>query len=464
MYFPSYVLLAVTLIHTVSIFEEGRLYSWLKNNDHIDEIKSDDVSLLPPRWQEVPNLTDLPRNENNITIIDAWDYLQRQSLYKFLIENINHCLWNEKRFKDNQLLDKLGYNISSNIPILDFHPGNIMWGLPLQHGWQYSSGRLFCDPNDPNDTSIDTSAWWADMNYHLSILPYFGAWQAGLAPAIQLVDHNLDDNIFCQHPDFCLSDVTPWTDYFLLLDNTKDSCKESQTIVDSKLKYELEKKLHLELESNQIKLKEEKEVKVIRSRDDAFFFEEHEFNYPVRDRSDFNLSSPLERLLASLWGAHLHSIGVALPKFNKELELLSIPEQNFGRSWASIVDYIAETLFECNMVITDVLQNLLPHRLLQDSDQIPFVSDLGRLENRAVLFIDSLFKLNQTTNGAIDTIWDASMCQQEGRALGREMIALGIYRPTIIVDDFLLLTDIMKNQMKEKDDLVCTHSVKNIKH
>lgn len=33
-------------------------------------------------------------------------------------------------------------------------------------------------------TYIDPAAWWADMNYYLSVVPYLGAVEAGLAPKI----------------------------------------------------------------------------------------------------------------------------------------------------------------------------------------------------------------------------------------------------------------------------------------
>ncbi len=82
---------------------------------------------------------------------------------------------------------------------------------------------------------------------------------------------------------------------------------------------------------------------------------------------------------------------------------------------------------------------------------MPFISDITHLQNRALLFIDGLYTLNRylhslmklllslmmmiimnitirssTSNGRTQRIWDCSMCTEEGHALGREMITLGM--------------------------------------
>lgn len=109
------------------------------------------------------------------------------------------------------------------------------------------------------------------------------------------------------------------------------------------------------------------------------------------------------------------------------------PEAQFGRAWAGLVDLIAETLFPCNNTITNFLQNCLPQRMLQDGDKAPFIEDMSRLENRAVWLIDVLYTVNVTTNGGLEQSWIDLMCVEEGRALGRKMLAFGIYRPQLLV-------------------------------
>ena len=112
----------------------------------------EESSILPDGWEEVQDISSYPTDASGAKVIDAWDYLQRLSLYKYMIENINHCEW------DRPGPDK-------------YHRGNIIWGLPLQHGWQFSSGRLL---TVVNETAIDSNSWWGCMNYYLSVLPYLG--------------------------------------------------------------------------------------------------------------------------------------------------------------------------------------------------------------------------------------------------------------------------------------------------
>jgi hypothetical protein len=116
---------------------------------------------------------------------------------------------------EQDIIDTMKVFIESNI-----NPWSIVWGLPLQHGWQYSSGRL---ETDANSTSINIKAWWADMNYYLSVIPYFGAYEAGFAPKIVLATHT-DDERFCSSPSACRDVIKPWSDFFILLNETKNDC------------------------------------------------------------------------------------------------------------------------------------------------------------------------------------------------------------------------------------------------
>jgi hypothetical protein len=165
--------------------------------------------------------------------------------------------------------------------------------------------------------------------------------------------------------------------------------------------------------------------------------------FPIADRMDFNLTFLQEELLDSLWKAHIHSIDYALPLFEPELQYLSPPEAIFGQSWASLVDLIAVSLFPCNNTITNLLQNCLPSRILQDSDHAPWISDLSRLENRGVWFIDVIYQVNVSTNGKLENIWDQMMCTESGRAIGRKLLAFGLYRPQLLIQYSIDLIEIV---------------------
>jgi hypothetical protein len=61
------------------------------------------------------------------------------------------------------------------------------------------------------------------MNYYLSIIPYFGAVAAGVAPPIAL-SYNPNPELFCNSYDTCTEDVKPWTSFFMQINSTKNNC------------------------------------------------------------------------------------------------------------------------------------------------------------------------------------------------------------------------------------------------
>lgn len=74
-------------------------------------------SWLPFNWQNAPLFQHLPVVDGH-HVLDPWNYTQRLGAYKQIISSTSDsCLW----------------------PTLADH---ILWGLPLQFGWQLESGRL----------------------------------------------------------------------------------------------------------------------------------------------------------------------------------------------------------------------------------------------------------------------------------------------------------------------------------
>ena len=122
----------------------------------------------PPGWQDAPgSLAEFPAvvqiSGQKKTIIDPWNYLQRMGVYKLMIKHTE------------PFFNSWGYN----------NTGNLLWGLPLQFGWQKTSGRLRdMRSNHGNvgygDYCVSPNSWWADMNYYLSVLPFLGALNAGI--------------------------------------------------------------------------------------------------------------------------------------------------------------------------------------------------------------------------------------------------------------------------------------------
>lgn len=74
--------------------------------------------VYPPLWDIVPeNLLNFQVKGNKI-VIDPWNYRERLGVYKSLLNS------SAKYF--------------TNFGSQNF--GNILWGLPLQHGWQFRTG------------------------------------------------------------------------------------------------------------------------------------------------------------------------------------------------------------------------------------------------------------------------------------------------------------------------------------
>ena len=373
----------------------------LHNDTNIDEIEQfisslksllvsiedDDIIIdeykYPPLWNSVKELNsnNFQQNENGAFLINPWDYLHRQALYKHLILTLNDCQWLTD--DDNN------------------YPGNIIWGLSLQHGWQYSSGRLL---NVANSTIINKDAWWGDMNYYLSVIPYLGAMSNNLVPQIEI---DYTSELFCNSIDTCSDVLKPWDQFFMQLNNNIKNC-----------------------ENNKRRL--------------------FHFHTPLVDRLDFNMSADMENILGALWNAHLHSINYAKPLFENQLAMLSKPEALFGQSWAQLVDLIAETRLPCNFTLTNILQNVLPPRILLDDDTVPKIKNISRLQNRAVVLIDSINILNEKFHGLIEKTWKRMMCSEQGRAYGREMLTLGMYRLPVIIEDGLTLTKLTISNFPQK--------------
>ncbi|NXD76703.1 LEG1H protein, partial [Halcyon senegalensis] len=295
-------------------------------NDAIGE------AAYPPLWDLAPeNLLDFPVKDNKI-VINAWDYQQRLGMYKILLN------FSSKYFAT------FG---SQNF-------GNILWGLPLQHGWQFHTGRLAdpsnvtsCGYEDGDLLCISVRSWWACMNYYLSALPFLGAVEAGLFGQLQYEIELLPPEE--QRADFCYSVADCRSRIPKLMDDWK-----------------------------------------------AYFEVNNFFFLSAMSPATFS-SFQLDDALHYLWKAHVASIAYALPKFHDSLKYLPDTEANFGEDWANGVDFIAATYFSTDFLTTNKFQAFLPQRMLVDRDVLPSISDFSPQQNRVLLSLRSLHKANQLT-------------------------------------------------------------------
>ncbi|NXE08252.1 LEG1H protein, partial [Lophotis ruficrista] len=288
--------------------------------------------VYPPLWDLAPeNLLDFLVKGNKI-VINAWNYQERLGVYKNLLSS------------SAKYFTAFG---SQNF-------ANILWGLPLQHGWQFRTGRL-ADPSGETSCGyeggdllcISVRSWWSCMNYYLAVIPFLGAVDAGLFGQLPYEVEILPPEE--RTADFCYSVADCRSRIPKLMDDWKAYFQVNNF---------------------------------------PFFF--HIFPATV---SSFKVDDAL-RLM---WKAHVASIAYALPKFQDSLKDLSDPEASFGEDWANGVDFIAATHFSTDLLTTNNFQDFLPQRMLTEEDDLPSISDFSPQQNRVLLSLRALHKANQLT-------------------------------------------------------------------
>ncbi|KAM4866338.1 protein LEG1 homolog [Thomomys bottae] len=278
-------------------------------------------SLYPPLWEESPGQLSDYEVENGIYIIDPWVYTKRIGMYKILLNQT--ATYFAKFAPENEQ--------------------NLLWGLPLQHGWQFRSGRLAdptrrtnCGYEPDHHLCISVDSWWADLNYFLCAIPFLAAVDSGIigisADQVTLVPPPKDQLRFCYNVSDCRSShpemMNNWTAFYQYL-------KSPSTNFDDILKH--------------------------------------------------------------IWHAHTSSLEGALGDFEDRFLYYSIPEANFEKSWVLIVNYLAAALYPATLVRTYDFQKVLPPQVLLTMDIAPFIKDFTPIQN-VVLYSLTMFKeVNEST-------------------------------------------------------------------
>ncbi|NWT13212.1 LEG1H protein, partial [Vireo altiloquus] len=280
----------------------------------------------PPLWDLArESLLDFPVKDNKI-VISAWNYQERLGVYKTLL---------------NASAKYFGAFGPQN-------SGNILWGLPLQHGWQFHTGRLV-DPSGVTSCGYENGehlcqsvrSWWSCMNYYLAIIPFLGAVEAGLFGQLPYEIEILPPEE--KKHDFCYSVEDCWSRMPKLMDDWKDFFEVNKAVSSATFSFKL---------------------------DDA---------------------------LGLMWKAHTTSIAYALPKFQDRLKYLSDPEANFGKDWANAVDFIGATHFRTDLPTINNFQTFLPPRMLVEGDVLPSISDFTPQQNKVLVSLRDLHKANKLT-------------------------------------------------------------------
>ncbi|NXK29821.1 LEG1H protein, partial [Piprites chloris] len=308
----------------------------------------------PPLWDLAPeNLLDFPVKDNKI-VINAWNYQERLGVYK-------------------SLLNASAKYFSAFGPQ---NTGNILWGLPLQHGWQFRTGRL-ADPSGETSCGYEDGdllcqsirSWWSCMNYYLAVIPFLGAVEAGLFGQLPFeVEISPPEE---QKDDFCYSVADCWSRMPKLMDDWKAFFEVNNVI----------------------------------------FFSPYIFS-----------SFKLDDALGLMWNAHVTSIAYALPKFQDSLKYLSDPEANFGEDWSVAVDFLAATHFHTDLPTINKFQVFLPPRILVEGDVLQSISDFSPEQNKVLVSLRGLHKANKLTGGLLLKLWQKAMSTEAARKIGRKLI------------------------------------------
>nr|BAC36026.1 unnamed protein product [Mus musculus] len=302
---------------------------------------SDSSDPYPPLWEDSPEqLSDYMMEDGNYKI-NPWVYTDKMGMYKILLEET--AMYFAKYGPENEQ--------------------NLLWGLPLQFGWQYQSGRL-ADPtgmtncgNELNESlCVSVDSWWADINYYLSVIPFLAAVDSGITGIspnqIMILPPPKDQMRFCYNVSDCQSAVpgtmNRWRDFF---------------------------------------------------------------QYMQLNSSDF------DGLLNYLWEAHASSLDYPTSAFGDRYNFYSEKEANFEENWAIAVNYLAAARLPTTQNRTYSFQRGLPPRVLVDTDIAPFIPDFTPLQNEVLVSLKLLGDTDRNSGSLSLTLWENLMSTKLARTL-----------------------------------------------
>ncbi|XP_217725.3 protein LEG1 homolog [Rattus norvegicus] len=299
------------------------------------------VSLYPPLWEDSPEQISDYRMEDGKYVINPWVLTDRMGMYRILLNET--ATYFARYGPENEQ--------------------NLLWGLPLQFGWQYQTGRL-ADPTGMTDCGkeleeslcVSVNSWWADVNYYLSVLPFLAAVDSGmtgLSPNQIMILPPLKDQMrFCYNVSDCRS----------ALPKTMDKWRDF-------------------------------------------------FQYMQLPSSDF------DGLLKKLWDAHTSSLEYPTRAFVDRYDFYSDQEANFGENWAIVVYYLGAARLPTTLNRSHSFQRGLPTRVLDDTDITPFIPDFTPLQNKVLVTL-KLFGNTDRLSGSLSlTIWESLMSTKFARGL-----------------------------------------------
>lgn len=278
--------------------------------------------------------------------------------FSLIVENVS---FSYRSIDPWSYIDRLGiYKILIEIttPFMPFcsssNASNILFALPSQFGWLFESNRLFSN----GSMNISSNSWWASANYYLAVIPFL------VADEFHLIKN--ESFRFVQRQDFCVD------------------------------LFQCENQLAKPVESWR-----------------RFFHEILNWKKCLGKRKLDQRTVDL-CFLAPMWSALKSTIESSLPLVSSKLKYLpSKTEQDFGLSWARLINLAALTRKNTNLYETiNNQRRFLPFRLLKDEDRPPTENDLPTPVKRS---LELLFSFRFDWLSFIETIWKRITCNYEAR-------------------------------------------------
>ncbi|XP_036438364.1 liver-enriched gene 1, tandem duplicate 1 [Colossoma macropomum] len=326
---------------------------------------------FPILWEKAPALlSELPQADG-VVKLDPWDYLQRMAMYRLMIN------------ATNSFMSSMGPGATENP----------LWGLPLQLGWKLKSGRLVdptgvstCGQESSDPVCIATSSWWGCANYHLSVIPFLVAVEAGLVgdgqaqvkiqvPAEMASDY-CSSTCSSVHPDA----IQKWATFFQSL----------------------------------------KTISASEASDD--------------DKRD--------QILGLMWSAQLASLDAVSSTCADKKTHYSSPERSFIDSWLHSAQYVGASHFHSSMEKSVQFMTPLPSRVLQETDKPPKIADLSTEENHTLYIFSWMTSINKLLGGTLTSMWQRAMCSAAARVKGRALLDDLLFNPQFATSSMLsILTE-----------------------
>ncbi|XP_076872726.1 liver-enriched gene 1, tandem duplicate 1 [Brachyhypopomus gauderio] len=308
---------------------------------------------LPILWEKTSGLLSDRPGSVGIVTLDPWDYSQRMSMYRLLIN------------ASDPYMSSMGQGTNQNP----------LWGLPLQLSWKLRSGRLVdptgadsCGKEGSDLVCIAPSSWWACVNYHLSVIPFLAALEAGV-----------------------MGDGLPQVEIQAPADVAKDYCTSINTCSSK----------HADAMARWVT-----------------FFQ----SLKTLSASDASEDEKKDQILGLMWAAELASLSTASNTCAERQKQYSRPEVSFGESWIGSAQYVAATHFLSSMENSELFMTPLPGRVLLESDKPPNIADLSAEENHTLYVFSWINSANKWFGGSLTTMWQRAMCSQSARKKGHGLL------------------------------------------